>query len=929
MPINLQQADGSLGAAPMATGASTANLDGTFVNPSNFVGSIATNLTATTSNFQGLFDVAPDRTGTISATLGAATGISSTLQGLATPTLSTNANGVSDFTQSRPFIDMIKTGRPWRTDTGDGVDNLIAGGHLDADGWVQSLPAGAGSVETTWDWSSLEGTYQGGFQCVMTWDGTGSITAFGVTINSTLSNSQTFTLNADPGLWGVTITDPGTAPNHIRNIRIIPVQWQSLYDAGERINPDYLLFNQDMRLIRFMDWMQTNWSEVVDFSDYTTINAVTYSNDPAGGNENNENRVPLEMIAEMANKTQADCWVNFPHQATDACVTAIAQFFFDNLESNLVCHFEYTNELWNFGFPHWQYASAQAEAEWGTPPNSINDALNWQGKRAYECSVLVDAVYAGFESRRKNVMGCNNDDVTFGNEQSLTAPVWQANDPGNYVRPSSNMQAMAIAPYYGAFMMNETINPGNRAALDSAYLAGTHRAWIYNYLTDATNDDSVPGMLSNMQLQRGLATTEGIEILQYEGARHYLHGGDVSGNALLAMLDFARNSTEDANLITQSWEAWENLPGDGPFQVFADIGGYSAFGAWNLIEYYGTTSPYGRALVSLSENVPNWWGDLTNHQNAAIVGATDYTLQAASTRPRPGVIQSDFHMWGHSGFTYQGGDAAPFSDFTQAGNWIGLLADHAGMEFTGGYTFGQYATHLTAGWPNPSIGGAYNVGNTSPLNGDYASQGYEHVSSMPANFGLDGHGAPPFNNTTAGILADVQALHDNIIAVDPTADHIITGYWPDTGFYGDWSDPGAVTRAQFTTYNNDAMGGLLDWYILLQDDMSSSGRPVRLIPFPAIIGWIFENESYISGPSFGAWFGDSAPHGSENIYCLIGLVFFRALYGSTPDLTGFSFPVGATQMRTEVTNNFDAIDAAVQARLNFHQANGVNVFTAA
>jgi len=532
--------------------------------------------------------------------------------------------------QSRPFQSFGAITADW--------DYLSTNGHLDANGWPLSIPVGNSRIEAIWDMDQHISTYSGNRSFTVTWDGTGDITPFGgglTNIQSTGPNSATFDTTASGfSAWGIGIDNIGVAPNNPTNIKIIRTDHQALYDAGERINPDYLLLNQNMRLLRFMPWQQVlgNGSEdptglvqptYSEWSERATLDQVTFAN---LGNDTAVNHVPVELCVGICNKISCDGWFNFPHAASDDYVTQFSTYVRDNLASGLVAHFELSNEVWNWPtFNAFGYFLAQGRADWPAASGEADFgmALNAFGKRAAEVAIIINGIYSGIESRRVNVIGGQTDDNTFVSEQVLTAPHWQTYDPGTYVRPSTVLQALCIAPYYGANMQPGEFE-GQLVEVAAVYAAGTHIEYINDWLLDPANPSSVPGSIDNLSVQRGLCDTEGVDLLMYEGMRHYLHGGFSSGDALTAFLEFAR-SDEDAALVLKMWNAWEEV-GDGPLMVFSDLEVWSSFGAWTYAEFYGDTSPYSEMLFTLNEFTPNWWGGTGDYRGELISGATDYSI---------------------------------------------------------------------------------------------------------------------------------------------------------------------------------------------------------------------------------------------------------------------------------------------------------------
>ncbi|MFL0802573.1 MAG: hypothetical protein K6L81_02575 [Agarilytica sp.] len=297
--------------------------------------------------------------------------------------------------------------------------------------------------------------------------------------------------------------------------------------------------------------------------------------------------------------------------------------------------------------------------------------------------------------------------------------------------------------------------------------------------------------------------------------------------------------------------------------------------------------------------------------------------QGLAGAPTP-VSSSIFHVFGHSLFTYTGGDDATPSQWTTTGEWLGLLAQASGTSSAGTYTFGQFTNHNSQPWPNANVQGGYASNSFDPApNGSFPGHSYEHFYLMPSNFLEADMGMPPHSQPVTTATTDASTLIDNILSVYPSAEIFLYVHWGDAGTY-----PGAenMLRASFDTYNTDQQTTYLDWHIAWQDALVASGRGVRTIPVGPIIGWLFENESYLQSVDFNQVYGDSAPHGSENIYFLAALICYRAIYGQDPNIASFTFPAGATQMLPEVTDNAAALVSAVRSRLNYHNANGVLVF---
>lgn len=74
--------------------------------------------------------------------------------GLSDPTLAFNLSGVNDWAPQLPFLDISQSMRSWigyDTNWEDmSADDIVAGGYLDENGWVDAIPDDMVGVRTVW-----------------------------------------------------------------------------------------------------------------------------------------------------------------------------------------------------------------------------------------------------------------------------------------------------------------------------------------------------------------------------------------------------------------------------------------------------------------------------------------------------------------------------------------------------------------------------------------------------------------------------------------------------------------------------------------------------------------------------------------------------------------------------------------------------------
>ncbi|GAG52500.1 unnamed protein product, partial [marine sediment metagenome] len=125
------------------------------------------------------------------------------------------------------------------------------------------------------------------------------------------------------------------------DIRVMHLAHEADWDLGETTNPDYIADVADASCIRFMDWMRTNDSEVVDYADYKDT-----SNNPRGSIW----YIDLVDLCQIANDCDKDIWICLPTMGSDACYAEMAAVINANLNSHLKIRVEHGNELWNTSF---------------------------------------------------------------------------------------------------------------------------------------------------------------------------------------------------------------------------------------------------------------------------------------------------------------------------------------------------------------------------------------------------------------------------------------------------------------------------------------------------------------------------------------------------------------------------------------------------
>jgi len=538
-------------------------------------------------------------------------------EGLNNPSLAYGLTGVQDWYVGLPYLDIMKMSREWIGHLpaqwgGITYEELQEGGYLDEHGWPTAIPVEAYTIQAVFAWEGNEydqGQDRRG-EYILTYEGDGDIQLSGIQgdqIISTESGRIVFNINNNQGVWGVNIftTDPNSNGNYIRNIKIIKQDRLDLYNSGAIFNPDWLKNIRDSRQVRFMDMMNTNNSTITTWSEINSIEHVTWNNN-----------TPIEVLVRLANEIGADPWFNMPFHADDNYVRQFAEFIRDNLDSNLVAHVEFSNEVWNWAFQQTHDSSSMAISLWNLDPNNAGGGwVNYYGKRASEVmKVWTDVFGTETESRLKRIAGTQTDNPWIS-EQVLTAPMWEDNDPNNYTAPHLYFDALSPTTYFGGTVISEE---GQRNALFQAMDDTNVDNYDFHYrlLKGEINgfeniDNTLSYLFDSLRSQRVIADNYNLNLIAYEGGQHVHHSAfiDIPDDALQSLQEhlegFVR-SQQMADLYEELWNEWR-LIGTGPFMSFTDHGVPTQYGSWGLRASLSDSNPRVNLLESLNSSSEAWW----------------------------------------------------------------------------------------------------------------------------------------------------------------------------------------------------------------------------------------------------------------------------------------------------------------------------------
>jgi hypothetical protein len=565
--------------------------------------------------------------------------------GIANPSVGMGLNGIVDWTAQQPFVDVMKTARPWTGHLpnqwgGWGPEDFASRGYLDEDGWLKSIPEGITSVSTLILTDlppkavSVNGRYR------MTYRGQGVISLGGRARNVKRENDAIwFDFVAGPGFVEITIrkTDPLGTGDYIRDIQVVKKENIPLHEVGALFNPDWIERIQDQRLLRFMDWMNTNDSTISEWSQRPKTSDFTYVRRGA----------PMEIMVALANQIGADPWFTMPHLATDEYMRRFAEYVRDNLDPALKAHVEFSNEVWNWQFQQAQWAEAEGRKRWGQDSKWVE----FYGMRAAQMARIWDEVF-GNQSSERLVKVISTQTGWLGLEEGiLDTPLWVAEDPSKNHPAAAYFDAYAITGYFAGGLGGDAKAPTVKTWIErsrAAALAEAQRqnlaepakaAYLEEHAYDAAvalaaqelRDGSLTGDRQDtlgelvgkvFPYHRDVATRHGLDLIMYEGGTHIAASGAWVDDPDLTPFFIHLNYTPEMGVLYEILlKGWKDAGGT-LFNAFVDVSAPSKWGSWGALRHLWDQNPRWDALSAFNMQTPGWWE--TRKSDAFLHGVTKF-----------------------------------------------------------------------------------------------------------------------------------------------------------------------------------------------------------------------------------------------------------------------------------------------------------------
>ena len=192
-------------------------------------------------------------------------------------------------------------------------------------------------------------------------------------------------------------------------------------------------------VLRFMDWNRTNDQVAGSWATRAQPNVTP-----------GDRGVAYEWQIDLCNRAHVDYWINVPTLADDDHVTKLAQLIQQKLDPSLRIYIEYSNEVWNGGFPQATYADNQGVAANMPGMNQWYKGWAWYVFRAVQIFQGFEGVFGKNSPRLVKVL---SGQAGYTGDATNPAPVcaWHLQSLADKtVNPQGEtINAYAIAPYFG------------------------------------------------------------------------------------------------------------------------------------------------------------------------------------------------------------------------------------------------------------------------------------------------------------------------------------------------------------------------------------------------------------------------------------------------------------------------------------------------
>ena len=484
-------------------------------------------------------------------------------------TVGINLTPLSDWEPVYPMVDLFKSTRKWISQREGAGWEQGPPLELDDHGWIKRLEPNCFAEVPLF--FNTPGSMPAG-DYLLLYDGEGTLQIREANVVSNELGRLVIRIDeTSKTLWvKITATNPA---DHIRNIRLILPGFEATYQ-DDPWNPQFLERWRGTACLRFMDWMDTNNSEIETWADRPLVEDMSYSGYFAG--------VPLEHLIDLANRLNTDAWFCMPGRADDDYVRKTAEMVQEKLNPNLKAYVEYSNEVWNSMFSQTHENTEKAKTLGIGPPERP-----WEGN---------GMLY----TQRTLEIGAIWHDVFDDDSRVVRVLAWQANAWWienilfAYQESFNQVDAVAIAPYINLAAFAEADGHDGPTAEEISQ-------WSEEDLLDYVTTNCLAVATHEIQSLAEVTHAKNLKLLAYEGGQHFVGvQNGVNNNDLTTLLTSVNKNPRMQALYETYFNTWTEAGGN-LFCYYVSTGRWSKWGGWGVLDRYDADPALSPKYLALIE----------------------------------------------------------------------------------------------------------------------------------------------------------------------------------------------------------------------------------------------------------------------------------------------------------------------------------------
>jgi hypothetical protein len=404
--------------------------------------------------------------------------------------------------------------------------------NLDENGNIKLLPSGAVAVRYLIPSSGADGTTT--IRC--TYSGRANVEVAGPSVTGVYNKPHDLLVKWEASKSAASLNIRAMdAKDPVRNVDCRDVNTP----LSARFAPRFLDLIKGFKVLRFMDWQNTNNDRPVTWSSRHTEHSLAI---------NEADGVSLEDMVSLAELNNSDAWFNMPSRSDDDYIRNFAQYVHDHLSPRHKVYVELSNEVWNWSFPVSRHVMQDGlDARLG---NNAKEAISFQyAKQLIHVMDIWAAVFKDNPSRLIRVAAGQHSET------------YRSNLILGYRDLPKHVDAFATAPYFG---YDTTGNPDDLAEIFRRIHVG-----IESTLRDAS-------------VEKGIAAKYGLRFIAYESGQ----------GIVLADVPLNERIQRDQRMYDAYrtyLDGWRKRVGD-TIIIFGTVFRTRESGAWGLLEFEGQSA---------------------------------------------------------------------------------------------------------------------------------------------------------------------------------------------------------------------------------------------------------------------------------------------------------------------------------------------------